>query len=403
MGLVSAGQFLALIWAFRSSSASPWISGAVALFAALHPLWPAGYLQRFLPAQTAALALFIALGFTIRYLQQGRRRTLIATAVSLLIGLAVYPGPALVAILMAFVLAILVPSSWKRKVVVVATSLAVTAAMATYSLLIVRLITPQGARSYEIANVESAGVKSIRELFVYLGGTFVNNGTALVVPVLALAVVSAVLALVGAIPHSAGWLMAGVALVSPIAGAVFFGAVGWLQDIDRIGYTTSLALLVGLAIWPIASLTSAVRLELFASIGLIVVALSGSLLGIARWQVFVDAQHQLLEALAPLVEKTQGENAVVVVDDSGMFGHQYTFPVQYLQGASIVANDDPTLVWLCFPFDGRYPVPSGGITCGPESAGFDLAPAGSLALPSGVVQFYVGTVSPVDFETREFN
>lgn len=402
MGLVAVLQFLGVMWALRPVSRSFWVNAAVGLFLALHPLWPAGFLQRFLPAQTAALALVIALGFAIRWLRQGRARWLIGTGVTLIIGFAVYPGPAAVAPLATLVAALVIPSSWRRRIVVVVVATASTGLTMLYSIVIVRLVIPAGTNSYELANIEAAAVTSVRELITYVAGTFINSGALLVLGILAVMVLGAVLSLTRVIPNSAGWLMAGVAIASPICAVVFFGSIAWLQDIDRIGYTTSLALAVALMIWPVTAGGRPIKLEAVIASGLVLVSVAGALIGISRWQPYIQTQHQLLAALASPVKEATGDESVVVVDHSGTFGYLYTFPLQYLQGASIVSIEDPTKVWLCFPESSQYPLPSGGITCDPSSQGLDLKPAGSLTLSGGDVDFYIGEVDTRDFETKEF-
>lgn len=402
MGVVAAAQFLAIIWALRPISRSFWVSAAVGLFIALHPLWPAGLLQRFLPAQTAALALFVAVGFVIRWLQQGRARWLIGTCVTLIVGFAVYPGPAVVAPLMALAVALAVRASWKRRIAVVVAATGSTALAMFYSIVIVRLVTPAGTNSYELSNIESSAVKGAHDLLRYIVGTFVNYGVPLILGILAVVVLAAVLSLRGAIPNNAGWLMAGVAIVSPACAVVFFGSTAWLQDIDRIGYTTSLALAVALVIWPITAQGAPRKLDATFASAMTVLAVTGCLIGIAHWQPFVQAQHRLLSALAPVLTEAKGDQSVVVVDRSGTLGYLYTFPLQYLQGAAVVADHDRSKVWLCFPVAGQYPVPSGGITCDPTATGLDLRPAGSLALAEGDVDFYIGNVDASEFATKEF-
>lgn len=402
MGVVAVAQFLGVLWALRTISRSFWVSAAVALFVALHPLWPAGLLQRFLPAQTAALALIIALGLVIRWLQTGRVRWLIGTVVTLILGFAVYPGPAVVAPLLALAVALAVRSTWKRRIVIVAAATAATGLMTLYSIVIVRLVTPAGHNSYELSNIESSAVKGLHDLFRYIVGTFVNYGIPLLLGILAVIVLAAVLSLTGAIPNHAGWLMAGVAILSPACAVVFFGSTAWLQDIDRIGYTTSLGLAVALVIWPLTATGDPKRLEVAFLSGMAVLAILGCLIGIRHWQPFVQTQHRLLTALQPVVTEATGDESVVVVDRSGTFGNLYSFPLQYLQGAAVVADHDLSKVWLCFPEAGSFPVPSGGVTCDPTESGLNLRPAGTLAIDGGQVDFYIGKVDATDFATKEF-
>lgn len=402
MAVVAAGQFLGVLWALGTVSRSFWLNAAVGLFIALHPLWPAGFLQRFLPAQTAALALIIAVGLMVRWLQQGRMRWLLSTFVALILGFAVYPGPAVVAPLAALAVALAVPASWKRRTAIVVTTTAATGLTTLYSIVIVRLVTPVGQNSYELSNIESSAVTSLQDLFRFVMGTYINYGALLLLGILAVVVLGAMLSLTGAIPDQAGWLMAGVAIVSPACAIVFFGSTAWLQDIDRVGYTTSLALALALLIWPITATGRQRRLQSVLLPAMALVAIAGCLVGIRQWQPFVQTQHRLLDALAPVVEQASDDESVVVVDRSGTFGYLYSFPLQYLQGAAYVSDRDLSKVWLCFPEAGAFPVPSGGVLCDPSEAGLDLRPAGSLAIGAGVVDFYIGSVDTSDFATEEF-
>lgn len=397
MGLVAMGQYLAVIWALRPISRSTWVNVAVALFVGLHPLWPAGYLQRFLPAQTSALALMIALGFMIRWLQEGRARSLVGVCVSLVLGFAAYQGPAAVAPIMAVALALALRASWRRGIALVVGVTATSAAMALYAIVIVRLVTPAGQDSYELHNIAAAGVSGPSELVRLVAATFVTSGRFLVLGILAVVLLAAILSLTRTIPHEAGWLMAGVALVSPVCTVVFFGNTGWLSDVDRVGFTTSLALVVALVIWPLAAREHQRTLQSVLAAVLVVVAVVGGIIGIGTWQRYVQVQHQLLSALEPVVHEATGGESVVVVDHSGTFGSLYTLPPGYINGASLIANDDPTNVLLCFPGSTPYPVPAANVVCDPTSTGLDLRPAGKLTLPSGDVEFFIGDVDDDEF------
>ncbi|MFF2273376.1 hypothetical protein ACFVTX_13930 [Agromyces sp. NPDC058136] len=397
MGLVAMGQYLAVIWALRPISRSTWVNVAVALFVGLHPLWAAGYLQRFLPAQTSALALMIALGFMIRWLQQGRARWLVGVCVSLMLGFAAYQGPAAVAPVMALALALALRAGWRRGIALVVAATASSAAMAAYAIVVVRLVTPADQDSYELINIAAAGVSGPGELIRLVAGTFLSSGRFLVLGVLAVVLLAAILSLTRTIPHEAGWVMAGVALTSPVCAVVYFGNTAWLSDIDRVAFTTSLALVVALVIWPLTAREHQRPLQTVLAAVLIVVAMVGGLLGVATWQPFVRVQHQLLSALEPVVHEATGDETVVVVDHSGTFGQLYTLPLGYINGASMISNDDATDVLLCLPQSTPYPVPPGNVICDPTSAGFDLRPAGTLTLPSGDVDFFIGNVDSDEF------
>ncbi|GAA3205503.1 hypothetical protein [Microbacterium terregens] len=391
LGLVAAAQVPVIVWALRPVSRSIWLSGSVALFLALHPLWPGGYLQRFLPAQTAVLALALAVGLLIRWLQSGRVRWIIWACVVLLLGFLVYPGPAVAAPLMALAVALVVKTTWKRRIWAVAAVTTTSAVMTVYSLVITRLISPSGT-SYEMGNIEVAGVRSLRELVTYVQATLFSQGELVLLGVLAVGVLGAVLALAGAIPHPAGWLITGIAFLSPVTTIVYFGHTGWLSDIGRLGYVISLGLFVALLVWPIASTGRRIRLEVVLAAALVALSAIGGARGIQYWQPYIETQHRLLDALGPVVREAGEGEVVVVVDHSGTFGLERSFPLQYLASASRVWNDDDTPVWLCF--EEPSPVPGGAVLCDPEDTGEDLRLMTTLAQPTGTVNIYIGQKEP---------
>lgn len=395
ISVVAVGQFLAVIWALRPLSRSFWVSTAVALAVALHPLWPGGFLQRFLPAQVAVLALLLAVGFAVRYLLSGRTRWAIALGATLLAGLGFYPGPAVVAPIAALAVALTVSASLRRRIVVVATAVAASALMTLYSLAIVRIVSPTGAGSYELNNIEQAGVTSVGDLVRYIGFTLVGQGLLVIFGVLAVVGLGALLALTHATSDRVGWLIAGCAIVSPMTAVVFFGSAAWLQDIDRLGYTTSMMLSVALMLWPIARGGRRPILEHVVAGVLVVASLVGAWSGVRHWQQYVTIQHELFAALAPVMEDVEGDDAVVVVDRSGTLGQLYTFPIQYLDPAARVATGDATHVWLCFEEASSQPLPAGGTACDPSDLE-KLRLVTTAPIGSGEVDLYTGQWSPPD-------
>lgn len=387
LGLAAAAQVPVVVWALRPIARSFWVSLAVAGFLGLHPLWPGGFLQRFLPAQMAVLALAISLGLLIRWLQSGRLRWILWGCAVLLIGFLIYPGPAVVAPLMALAVALVVDATWKRRIWAVVAVTATSAFMTLYSLVISRLISPTGT-SYEMGNIEVAGVRSARELVTYVQSTLFAQGELVLIAIVCVAILGAVLALTGAVPHPAGWMITGVALVSPVTTIVYFGHTGWLSDINRLGYVISLGLFVALVVWPLTGTGRRVRLEAVLAGLLILVSLIGGARGIRHWQPFIETQHRLLNALAPAVAEAERDDVVVVIDRSGTLGFESSFPLQYLASASRVWNDDDTLVWLCF--EEPSPVPGGGRLCDPEDTGTDLSLVTTLPQGTGSIDIYIG-------------
>lgn len=387
LGAVAAAQFLVVVWALRPLSRSFWVSTAVALFVALHPLWPGGYLQRFLPAQTAALAMFLAAGFVIRYLTQGRVRWVVWAGVAVIAGVCVYPGIAAAAPMIALVLALSVKASWRRRAIAVVGVTLGSGLVILYSLVIARLFVPSGS-SYEASNFSPATIGGPREFLTTMGSVFLDRGLFVLAGILGIAILGAVLALSGAIPHWAGWLLSGAALVSPLCAIVFYANAGWLHDIERVSYATSLGLGAALFVWAVTSTGRRVKLELIVAVALVLVSLVGAVRGINRWQPYIALQHQILAELAPAVHKADGDEVVLVVDHSGVFGSEYTLPQPYLSAASRIMNDDSTVVWLCYLE--QDPPLAGAQVCDDEQIGDQMTEFSSFDLPSGRVDIYVG-------------
>lgn len=393
LGLVAAGQFLAVVWALRGLSRSFWINAAVALFISLHPLWPGGFLQRFLPAQTAALGLIIAMGMLIRWLRQGRVRWVVWACVVLAAGLAVYPGPAAAAPLMAVAVALAVDATWRRRIIAVASITASVALVTVYSLVIARLISPSGV-SYESGNYAPAMGGGPREIVTLIVTALLERGLMIIAGVLAIAVLGAVLALTGAIPHWAGWLMAGTAVISPLCAVVFYGNVGWLEDVERIAYATSLGLAGAMFVWPLTSLGRRIRFEAILAALLALFSILGAVRGIQHWQPYIALQHKLFEEVAPAMREAERDEMVVVVDHTGSFGSEWTLPQFYVSAASQIMNDDPTPVWLCsLPED---PPLLGAGVCETKDTGDDLRLVNSFEIAAGRIDVYIGTPPSAD-------
>ena len=388
LGAVAAGQFLVVMWALRPIGRSFWVNGAVALFIALHPLWPGGFLQRFLPAQTAALALFVAAGLVIRYLMQGRIRWIIWAAVAVMLGLCVYPGIAVAAPMMALVIALCVKTTWRRRIVVVVGITVASALILLYSLVIAKMLVPSGGGSYEESNFSPGTVGGPRAFLATLGSVLLDRGMFVLAGIFGIVVLGAVLALCRAVPQWAGWLISGSAIVSPLCSLVFYANAGWLNDIERVAYATSLGLGVALLVWAITRTGERVRLEVVIAAALVLVSLLGAVRGINRWQPYIALQHQLMAELAPVVREAEGDEIVVVVDHSGTYGTEYTLPQQYISYASQVMNGDPTQVWLCYLQDD--PPLSGAVLCDTDDTGDDLRLVRSFDLPSGTVDIFIG-------------
>lgn len=388
LGLTAAAQFLAFVWAVRPLRPSFWLASALGLVVALHPLWPGGYLQRFLPAQVAALGLIVAAGFFVRWLVAGRVRTLLFAMLAIIVGLCVYPGAAAAAGLVALVLALALNAPLRRRVWAVAAAIAAAALVTVYSLVITRLIAPD-APTYESGNLAAGAAATPHEFVDYLIAVLSGPGLLILAGVVLVALLGPLLSLSGAVPHVTGWLVTGAAVVSPLCAVVFIGNAAWLQDPERIAYATSLGLIAALLVWPATSRQARLRLQVVVAAVLAVAAVWGGVRAVAYWQPYIALQHQLFEELAPVVAEASGDEIVVVVDHSGTYGSEYTLPQLYISSASHVMNDDDTRVWLCAlasdPRLGNTPV------CDPADTGDDLRLIKSFAVPNGSVDLFIGT------------
>lgn len=301
LALVAVAQFLTVVWALKPVSRSFWVNGAVALVIALHPLWPGGFLQRFLPAQAAALGLVVAAGLLIRWLQHGRIGALAGSGLALMAGLLVYPGPAVAAPLVAVAVALTLRATWRRRVIGVLTIVAATALVTLYSLVITRVIAPDAA-SYEAGNFGAGVTGTPRVILTLLIEALAGEGLILCAGIAAVVLLAVVLGLTRAVsPLSAGTI--GVAaVVSPLCSVVYFGNIAWLYDIDRIGYATSLGLIAALLAWPLAARGRLPMQHAFAAVA-VAASLVGAWYGIAQWQPYIALQHLLFEQIAPAMRE----------------------------------------------------------------------------------------------------
>jgi len=149
------------------------------------------------------------------------------------------------------------------------------------------------------------------------------------------------------------------------------------------------ALVAGLLLWPLTSTGARPRVQTVIAIGMLLVTAVGVVRGIQHWQPSMQTQKQLLAELKPIVKKASGDELVVVIDHSGTYGTQFTFPLQYLGSASRVMNQDSTPVWLCFDSSDPYQIPGGGVECDPDDTGTDLRLQTVVHRPGGDVDIYL--------------
>lgn len=383
LAAVAAGQLLLVLWALRPVVSSFWMRWALGMFLALHPVWAGGYLQRFLPAQTAALLLVVSMGLLIRWLLDGRRRSLVWACVVMFLALCVYPGPAAVGPLMALALALGIRSSTnRRKIAAVVAMTGTSALMTLYVLVISRIVVPDSA--YE----QSVGVMTVglRDGITMVGTTLLSTGLPAVLSIIAVAVLGAVCSLTGATSNSAGWLISGVALASPLTAVVFYGNTGWLGDIDRLAYVISLTLFVALCVWAANTTGVRVRLEVVTVIVIVTVSVLGGVRGVLTWQPWVQLQHELLSEIGPVMAEAEGDEIVAVVDRTGALGTVGAFPAGFLMVAAIYWNDDGTRTIICPP---PPEDPSDEAVCWAGETARDFRFQKTVQVPQGEIDVYI--------------
>jgi hypothetical protein len=99
-------QFCVAGWALRPVVGQPILRALVVAAIALHPLWPAGYLLRYLPAQVSVLLFLVWFGFAVRYVGGGGAARPVAGSAALLVGLLTYQALALVYVLAGVLLVV---------------------------------------------------------------------------------------------------------------------------------------------------------------------------------------------------------------------------------------------------------------------------------------------------------
>jgi hypothetical protein len=99
-------QFCVAGWALRPVVGQPILRALVVAAIALHPLWPAGYLLRYLPAQVSVLLFLVWFGFAVRYVGGRGAARPVAGSAALLVGLLTYQALGLVYVLAGVLLVV---------------------------------------------------------------------------------------------------------------------------------------------------------------------------------------------------------------------------------------------------------------------------------------------------------
>ncbi|EIC09006.1 hypothetical protein OR221_0714 [Microbacterium laevaniformans OR221] len=391
LGLVAAGQFLLVMWALKPVQPPFVVAVAIGLFVSLHPLWAAGYLQRFLPAQTAVLVVIVVVGAVVRFVGGGRVHWLWIAGACTAIALCIYPGPAAAVPLLTLSVCLAMKSSLRRLASVIAAVLVPAALVTLYSLVVVRVFTPSGS-SYESSTVDVAAVASPVQTLTMIADTLVAEGRLILLAMVVVIAIAVTLGVTRIMTPRSAVVMAVVALCGPACAVVFFGNASWLHDIDRVSYASSLGALAALLAWPLAAARVHRGVQTTLALALIAVSVVGAVRGVESWQPFISLQHKLFTQIAPIAAEVQEGQIIVVVDHSGTYGSEYTLPQYYISSASHIMTGRATQVWLC-SMPGDPPLDSAG-ECTVDALGPNAVKVSTFEVPHGSVDIYLASKVP---------
>lgn len=367
MGLIVGGQYLATVWAIRPVIESPWARAVLGLTFALHPLWPAGWVLRFLAYQMSALAVVVWAGCTIRFLRgRSDARLVVAGCIVLSVGLFHVQSLMLVPLIILAALACheltgpLPDLNLRLWWVSFAATLTTVIVNLTYSTIIAPRLSTTSYEG-EIIHLSVAGISSAsRQLF----RTSLANSAFLATYV---AVLVASCALLGtAVIHrrhrTFGLLSVLIAALLPLVAVVYAGVVGHTRDPDRVLAPCSIAAVaVG---WSVVSRLRSPRLRV-ASVALALAATIGlSVTARAGWLDRGNENRALLDEVSSAIDVAPPGMRFVVVDSTGDFGDVYSFLPPHLQFAVSEALNREIDVQLCtaegvtrhHPDAARYPI-----------------------------------------------
>ncbi len=387
-GLMAAGQFLVLIWAFRPVVRSRWLLYGAALVFALHPLWAAGYVLRFTSATEATFFSCIALGLLVRYLRSGRRLALAGAFALQAVALLTYQAGAIVFILATAAVAAVIASSWRRRLLAVSTAVLCTAVVFGYNVLVAPLINPG---SYVTRLLDRGGgfvdpAEGVRTVYRIV----TSDDIALLVGIVAVLALAGLLRAARAIDTVAAFAMAALAVLSPFTALVFLAEGVLIGSPERVSLVVGQTLALALIVWAIGSRSEARGLQAVLIGAGVVGSLVMSVFAIRQWNEYEAVQQQVLAAIGPAVAEASDEETVVVVDHSGTLGSDYLFFPGYLRHASSYTHGDRTDATFCRA-DDAPPRPEGNWapTCDELDLEGEWRPAGSAEIPGGRIEVFV--------------
>ena len=354
LGVVAVGQFVVVLRFGSRDGLRPWLALIVALVFALHPLWPAGFILRYLCAQIAILGTIAAISLIYRYLHGARAWLLLPSAVLVVAALLTYQAPAAVLPLAALALSVMIPAAtvrrrWLATVVIVAA----VAATTLWSTVIAQKLAPSGA-TYESSLLGISGgggalqtVKTILRSVAQIPVTLTSRAPATVIAVVVLLVILFALHRSIGMSRRVTWTLAVLTILSLVMSAPYAVNPIHVLDPERVGGPAALTLEIVVMLWCLLSPERAVPLQTAVAAGLLVATAAATAISLTYWGRYSGIQRSLLTLIAPAVTQATGHQRVLIEDGSGVLGDVYTgFPAD-LSSSSHVFNSDPTNVVMC--------------------------------------------------------
>jgi hypothetical protein len=389
LAAVAVGQFLLTLWALRPLT-SMWVPRWVLGMAlALHPVWAAGDLLRYLPAQTAVLGVVVWLGAVTRYLRGGSRKWLLLAGAALAVGLLAYQAPAAAVLAGAVALAV-ATAEVRRGAVAIAVTGASVVGVFLWSMVVAPLLS---SSSYESDMASGAGLGPvrlvravIRTLVLYAPGVLLTMGVA--------AVFVIALGLNRQLTRTQVGLLLAVVAAAPLAALVYAANAADLNDPERVALPASLVPWLVLA--AIVHRLSEPRV---LAVGLLVAALAcgsvSSVVAYSRWSGLAAAQQELIRAAGAARDAVPAGATLVAADTSGRYGDVYLLLPPHLDIALDVEYGIGPKAVLCtasgvardHPVAARFPLDTTP-DCGTYLGRPDVVGVGSVQTGLGRVEFY---------------
>lgn len=368
-GLISACQFMSVLWAFSPLIRDYRLRWGLAFLVASNPLWPAGFLLRYQPAQLSALLFLIWVGFDIRAIDEDRRRTnWLFGGIALVLCLLSYPALAVVPFLLIVPICIYGshrlgkrPSNQRLIAVFSSTLIAITTSL-IYTAKISPSIWPTayegGAAVPKLSDIGTLISKSQRTLLAsrpFLS-VFAIGAFLLLIPVIDRSNNVRLLTMRSSIMTFLIWCCI------PLVALPYSSFRLHLGDQDRILFPTTLAMFLFIGI--LLDFWNSDRLASLFLFGIFLLAFAMSVNSVGTWRREGKLNSVLIAQVVGAVESGGTSSGYVVVDHSGRFGDVYTMLPPYLQIAVTNIVPETRSVLLCtargvpkkHPVAARFPI-----------------------------------------------